>query len=141
MLVLGAYEGRQPHAGRAFRPTVSLTRSTDAAQVTFLCASGRGDAGDLCVDDDAMLVTLIERVLANLGYRVAGYGDPRGALAAFRTRPDAFDAVVTDLSMPCMVGAGPGARVANLMDSSVRLSGATSGWGACLAGSLVDCDA
>lgn len=44
------------------------------------------------------------KLLETLGYRTTIYDDPRLALEAFREGPDAFDAVLTDLSMPQMSG-------------------------------------
>jgi CheY-like chemotaxis protein len=58
----------------------------------------------LFVDDEPALVTLTIRGLARRGYRITGCSDPLQALATFRATPDAFDAVVTDLSMPSMSG-------------------------------------
>ena len=58
----------------------------------------------LYVDDEESLVYLITRVLQRLGYRVAGFTDANEALAAFRSDPAAYQAVVTDLSMPSMSG-------------------------------------
>jgi CheY-like chemotaxis protein len=42
--------------------------------------------------------------LERSGYRVTGYTDAPRALEEFRSRPQDFDAVVTDLSMPRMSG-------------------------------------
>jgi CheY-like chemotaxis protein len=58
----------------------------------------------LYVDDEESLVYLITRVLERLGYRVTGFTDAEAALAAFRAAPHAFDALVTDLSMPGLSG-------------------------------------
>jgi PAS domain S-box-containing protein len=58
----------------------------------------------LYVDDEEALVYLITRVLERLGYQVAGFTDANAALAAFRATPDAYDALVTDLSMPSLSG-------------------------------------
>jgi PAS domain S-box-containing protein len=58
----------------------------------------------LYVDDEEPLVYLITRVLERLGYRVAGFTDANKALHAFETDPDAYEAVITDLSMPGMSG-------------------------------------
>jgi CheY-like chemotaxis protein len=43
-------------------------------------------------------------VLSRLGHRISGYTDPKEALRAFRERPQDYDIVVTDLSMPHMSG-------------------------------------
>ncbi len=58
----------------------------------------------LYVDDDEALVFLAGRMLGGLGYRVTGFISPRAALAAFEAAPEAFDIVVTDLSMPQISG-------------------------------------
>jgi PAS domain S-box-containing protein len=58
----------------------------------------------LYVDDEESLVYLVTRVLERLGYRVDGYTDPCEALNAFQDDPGAYQAVVTDLSMPTMSG-------------------------------------
>ena len=56
------------------------------------------------VDDDEDLVVLIKRLLVRRGYDVICYTDPAAALQVFRSRPQYFDVVVTDLSMPGMSG-------------------------------------
>ncbi len=58
----------------------------------------------LYVDDDSALVFLTTRKLTRLGYAATGETDPVAALNRIRTSPQAFDAVVTDLSMPRMTG-------------------------------------
>ena len=68
----------------------------------------------LYVDDEESLVYLVTRVLQRLGYRVAGFTDANEALAAFRSDPAAYEAVVTDLSMPSMSGIEFAAHVLSL---------------------------
>ncbi len=58
----------------------------------------------LVVDDDDALVRLYQRFLGSFGYRVTGVADPVLALTRFREDRSAFDAVVTDASMPGMSG-------------------------------------
>ncbi|MEO8627573.1 MAG: PAS domain S-box protein [Betaproteobacteria bacterium] len=58
----------------------------------------------LYVDDEHALVQLATRALQRLGYRVTGYSEPAAALRDFQADPNAFDVVVTDLSMPGMSG-------------------------------------
>jgi PAS domain S-box-containing protein len=64
---------------------------------------GRGERV-LYVDDEPALVQLAKRSLQRLGYRVAAFDDPIGALHEFRARPSDYDLVITDLSMPGMSG-------------------------------------
>jgi PAS domain S-box-containing protein len=58
----------------------------------------------LYIDDEASLVRLGTRLLERLGYKVTGDTNPLEALARIKADPAAFDAVVTDLSMPGMSG-------------------------------------
>jgi signal transduction histidine kinase/CheY-like chemotaxis protein len=58
----------------------------------------------MIVDDERPLVELAEEVLAGLGYEPVGFVSSRVALDAFRAAPDRFDAVVTDESMPDLIG-------------------------------------
>jgi CheY-like chemotaxis protein len=58
----------------------------------------------LFVDDEPALVTLTVRGLSKLGYRITGCCSPLQALAEFAAQPQAFDAVITDLSMPALSG-------------------------------------
>ncbi len=58
----------------------------------------------LYVDDDAPLVYLFTCILERLSYRVTGCTDPIQALEIFRSNPNAFHAVVSDLLMPGICG-------------------------------------
>ena len=58
----------------------------------------------LYIDDEEALVFLLTKNLERLGCQVTGFTDPEAALREFRLRPDEFDVVVTDVSMPRMSG-------------------------------------
>jgi PAS domain S-box-containing protein len=58
----------------------------------------------LYVDDEASLVALGKKYLERYGYHVTVFTDPVQALDAFKSNPGAFDAVVTDFSMPVLSG-------------------------------------
>jgi PAS domain S-box-containing protein len=58
----------------------------------------------LYVDDEEPLVMLMTRMMERLGYMVTGCTDPAKALSLFRPRPQDFDVVISDLSMPGMSG-------------------------------------
>jgi PAS domain S-box-containing protein len=84
---------------------VVLFHDTAAKHPSLASQVPRGQGQSvLYVDDEESLVYLISRVLQRLGYRVAGFTDANEALAAFRSNPTAYQAVVTDLSMPSMSG-------------------------------------
>ncbi len=58
----------------------------------------------LVVDDEPMLVDIAKRMLQKLGYQVTTRMSPIEALELFRSRPQDFDVVITDLTMPQMTG-------------------------------------
>ncbi len=58
----------------------------------------------LVVDDEPALVRIATRIFERLGYRVTAMAQPTDALAAFQARPDEFDFVFCDLTMPRMTG-------------------------------------
>ncbi len=72
-------------------PTGPLPESAGGARVLF-------------VDDEQALVRLAYRAMPYHGCVVTGFTDPREALAVFEADPQAFDALVTDYSMPGLTG-------------------------------------
>ena len=58
----------------------------------------------LVVDDDAGALQTLQALLEGLGYQVAAFSDSSEALACVRERPEAFDLVVTDMTLPRMTG-------------------------------------
>ena len=64
----------------------------------------KGTERILLVDDEEAIVRMFERMLERLGYQVTSRTSSVEALHAFRSQPDKFDLVITDLSMPNMNG-------------------------------------
>ena len=58
----------------------------------------------LMIDDDPDFVDGIRVILENAGYDVETFADPEQAFLTFKKTPDAFDLVITDLTMPHMQG-------------------------------------
>jgi len=63
-----------------------------------------GKESILFVDDETSLTAIFKIQLEDLGYRVDVHNDPRAALDAFKRNPSHYDLVITDLTMPHMVG-------------------------------------
>jgi CheY-like chemotaxis protein/anti-sigma regulatory factor (Ser/Thr protein kinase) len=86
--------------------TVYLPRHTDSATVnedrTGIPPTGKETV--LLVDDEPQLIAIEEKMLTRLGYKVTTCQDSLEALEIFRRQPQAFQAVVTDMSMPKMNG-------------------------------------
>ena len=67
-------------------------------------ATAAGNEHVLFVDDEPMLVDIARKMLESIGYAVTTRTSPIEALELFRFRPQDFDVVVTDLTMPQMTG-------------------------------------
>jgi len=74
----------------------SLTLDTDN------CSGGTEKI--LYVDDDEMLVTIRESMLSAKGYQVTVMTDPVEALKMFSANAEYFDLVITDQTMPELIG-------------------------------------
>ena len=58
----------------------------------------------LFVDDEESLINMGKQLLVSLGYTVTSRINSLEAFELFKTRPDAFDLIITDLTMPNMAG-------------------------------------
>jgi CheY-like chemotaxis protein len=58
----------------------------------------------LFVDDESAIAQMSGTILERLGYSVTTRTSSLEALALFRAKPDAFDLVITDMTMPNMTG-------------------------------------
>ena len=63
-----------------------------------------GNENILFVDDEKSLIELGDKMLSSLGYHVVTKTDPLEAIEIFKTNPDQFDLVITDMAMPNMSG-------------------------------------
>jgi PAS domain S-box-containing protein len=64
----------------------------------------RGNEHILFVDDEKTAVDIMQQMLERLGYKVTARTSSIEALEAFRHKPDEFDLVITDQTMPNMTG-------------------------------------
>jgi CheY-like chemotaxis protein len=85
-----------------FLPKIAEPAATEAEDAEHTPPSGSGRI--LFVDDEQTLVDLGKEMLECLGYHVTGMTNSRDALETFRARPDEFDVVITDMTMPDITG-------------------------------------
>ena len=74
----------------------------------------RGKGNILFVDDQEEIVKWGVRALESLGYKVKGLSNGEQALEVFRSNPDGYDLLITDLSMPGISGQELASRVKEL---------------------------
>lgn len=92
--------------GTVFRVYLPLQETSEP--VTEPLKNGALPGGSehiLLVDDEPQIANFQKQVLERLGYRVKAETDSMAALAAFKSGPGSFDAVITDMAMPRLTGA------------------------------------
>jgi PAS domain S-box-containing protein len=87
---------------RIFLPRA--TKSEAHIETEFDRGTGLSTGRILFVDDEKDIADFGEAVLIREGHTVTAIGDSREALALFRKDPDAFDLLITDLTMPHLPG-------------------------------------
>jgi signal transduction histidine kinase/ActR/RegA family two-component response regulator len=95
--------------GRGTAVTVFLPCSTEAVTTPLETPRAqaelpRGTETVLVVDDEDIVRALARRVLERFGYTVLTAVDGEDAMEQFRSRSDAIDLVISDLTMPGMTG-------------------------------------
>jgi CheY-like chemotaxis protein len=63
-----------------------------------------GTESILFIDDEASIVNMNRSILERLGYQVDTRMNPEDALNLFQSRPQEYDLVITDMTMPQMTG-------------------------------------
>jgi len=94
-----------PGEGTVFHLYFPVT-ADDASPVEDAATETPAGHGErvLVVDDEKPLALLGQTMLQELGYTVENTTSPVEALALVRDQPDSYDLVVTDLTMPGMLG-------------------------------------
>jgi PAS domain S-box-containing protein len=94
----------EPGQGTTFHIFLPKFFGEEEVPVTETCLPGGGTERILFVDDEPMLAELGQELLQSLGYHVTTAMNGREALHLFRTTPQAFDMVITDMTMPGITG-------------------------------------
>jgi CheY-like chemotaxis protein len=81
-----------------------LNRSTEPEKAEKPVIHETGTESVLLVDDEEPIVRLEQMMLERLGYKVTARTSSVEALGAFRSDPNKFDIVITDMNMPNLTG-------------------------------------
>jgi PAS domain S-box-containing protein len=107
--IVRSYDGMitvtsEPGKGSVFEVLFPVIEAETKQKVKEPEALPTGTERILFVDDEQSLVKVVRRILERLGYEVETKINPVEALDLFRSGPDRFDLVITDMTMPKMTG-------------------------------------
>jgi CheY-like chemotaxis protein len=95
----------EPGSGTSFNVYLPiLLQEAKEVETISIETIPKGKERILLVDDEVQIVRLIQQMLERLGYQVALRTSSLETLEVFRAKPDKFDLVITDLTMPNMTG-------------------------------------
>ena len=94
----------EPGAGTTFEIYLPVTDKAVPVALVPSQEIHRGAERVLLVDDDPLVLETVAEMLHELGYQVRSETSGAAAQATFEVDPQAFDLVITDMTMPGMTG-------------------------------------
>jgi CheY-like chemotaxis protein len=101
----------EPGKGATFQIFFPRIVNGSAPETEDIAPPPQGNERILLVDDEKLLADIGKQMLKNLGYEVLAITSSIEALNAFKTQPDNFDLVITDMTMPNMTGVDLAKRI------------------------------
>ena len=94
----------EPEKGSSFHVLLPVVEKEVIAEEASVESLPTGKESILFVDDDLSIIDIGRRVLERLGYQVVEKTSSIEALELFKLKAKAFDLVITDMTMPNMMG-------------------------------------
>jgi len=94
----------RPGQGTTFHIYLPVSKEKEDSENVLIQEIPHGSERIMLVDDEAMIVQVIQRMLKDLGYVVTIFTSSTEALKAYTKTPDNFDLLITDMTMPEMTG-------------------------------------
>lgn len=102
--------------GTTFIIHLPITESKIKQRITTDQTVTRGDERILLVDDEPLVAESGRMILSSLGYHVKSMTNSLEALEEFKKNPEAFDLVITDMTMPHMNGVTLAQEISTIRD-------------------------
>ncbi len=107
--IIESYGGKisvdsKPSQGTLFTICLPVTRKRQEDRLYQSEELPTGTERILFVDDEAPIAKMGSQILERLGYSVSARTSSVEAVELFRTKPNEFDLIVTDMTMPNMTG-------------------------------------
>jgi CheY-like chemotaxis protein len=96
----------EPGKGTTFSVYIPRIEAADEVPIETLHEVPIGKESILFLDDEQAIVKMGTAMLERLGYKVTAGTDSLRALEVFSARPDDFDLIITDCTMPNLTGTG-----------------------------------
>jgi PAS domain S-box-containing protein len=94
----------EPGKGTSVKILFPAIKEESVPENLILKELPKGNERILFIDDEESIVAMAHRILERLGYHVEGKTDSVKALELFRSDPDRFDLIITDMTMPGLTG-------------------------------------
>ena len=100
--------------GTVFNVYLPKLETATIEQIPISESTPKGVERVLLIDDEAAIINAGKQMLERLGYEVITRTSSIDALELFRSQPDRFDIVITDMTMPNMTGVELSKEVMNI---------------------------
>jgi len=94
----------KPGKGSTFHVYLPLVEEEEKPEIKVEEPIPRGTERILVIDDEETVINLSKQMLEQLGYKVETRTSSVEAFELFNAKPDRFDLVITDMTMPNMTG-------------------------------------
>ncbi|MCP3941038.1 MAG: response regulator [Desulfobacteraceae bacterium] len=94
----------KPGKGATFNILLPLIDELPEPEIKVMEDISHGSEAILFVDDEESIANMARKILKRLGYKIEVRLSPVEALELFKLKPDSFDMVITDMTMPQMTG-------------------------------------
>lgn len=94
----------EPGKGTCFKILIPAVEQPVETQLGKNINPVKGSGNILLVDDEKAILDMGRQMLERLGYRVIVQSNPLEALNLYKSRPNMFDLIITDMTMPQMTG-------------------------------------